>query len=130
MKQYSLAEARALLPQVVPVVEQLRDAYLELRTVHAAVASQARGASGDGQLLADPWDDSPENALEHLNQRIREAAARLEDWGVEVKDPERGLIDFVHERDGRLVYLCFHLGESDIGFWHELDAGFAGRQPL
>jgi hypothetical protein len=49
---------------------------------------------------------------------------------VELKDVEQGLLDFPHEREGRVVYLCWRLGEEGIGWWHDLDVGFAGRQPL
>ena len=55
MRLYTLAEADGLLPEVVPVLETLRDAYVELRAIQASVASQSRGASGDGHLLANPW---------------------------------------------------------------------------
>jgi hypothetical protein len=65
-----------------------------------------------------------------LNRQLQRAAAQLDRWGIEIKDPERGLIDFFHERDGRTVYLCYLLGEANIEFWHELSAGFAGRQRL
>lgn len=120
-----------MLPQVIPVLESLRDAYVELRAVQAAVAVQSRGASGDGHLLADPWEDGGgENRVEALNRQLQQTAAKLERWGIELKDPEKGLIDFFHEREGRTVYLCFQLGETGIGFWHELHAGFAGRQPI
>ena len=76
MRRYTLAEATALLPEVIPVLEGLRDAYLEVRAVQAAVSAQARGASGDGHLLADPCDEGGgENHIERLNQRIRQSAA-------------------------------------------------------
>ena len=131
MRRYTLAEATALLPEVIPVLEGLRDAYLEVRAVQAAVSAQARGASGDGHLLADPLDEGGgENHIERLNQRIRQSAAQLDRWGIELKDPEKGLIDFFHERDGRMVYLCFQLGETAIAHWHDLHTGFAGRQPI
>ena len=131
MRRYTLAEATALLPEVIPVLEGLRDAYLEVRAVQAAVSAQARGASGDGHLLADPFDEGGgENHIERLNQRIRQSAAQLDRWGIELKDPEKGLIDFFHERDGRTVYLCFLLGETAIAHWHDLHTGFAGRQPI
>ena len=71
-----------------------------------------------------------ENHIERLNQRIRQSAAQLDRWGIELKDPEKGLIDFFHERDGRMVYLCFQLGETAIAHWHDLHTGFAGRQPI
>lgn len=131
MKRYSLAEAAALLPDVIPVLEAMRDAFVELRAVQAAIAAQARGASGDGHLLADPFEEGEgNNRLEEVNRKFRLAVAQLDRWGIEVKDPDKGLIDFLHEREGRTVYLCFHLGEASIGFWHELNAGFVGRQPL
>lgn len=128
---YSLAEARALLPRVIPILEATRAAFLELRALNAAIAAHQRGATGDGALLADPWSESGgANRVEELGQQLREQVGRLAAWGIELKDPERGLIDFNHERDGERVYLCYMLGESDISYWHTLAAGFAGRQPL
>ena len=49
---------------------------------------------------------------------------------MSVKDLDIGLCDFLGERDGRDVWLCWQYGEKQVGFWHELDAGFAGRHPL
>lgn len=131
MKAYTLAEAQELLPRVIPVVEALRDAFVELRALQASVSAYARGASGDGQLLANPWDETKgEDKVTLLNRKLQQAAGQLDRWGIEVKDPEKGLIDFFHVRDGQTVYLCFHLGESAIGYWHELNTGFAGRKPI
>jgi hypothetical protein len=56
--------------------------------------------------------------------------AELDDLGVELKGIDDGLIDFPTTREGRVVYLCWRLGEDEIGWWHETDGGFAGRQPL
>ena len=130
MRQYTLEEARLLLPQVIPVVEAVRAAFSELRALQASVASQARGASGDGQLLADPWARKGESRIDELNGLLRQGAARLDRWGIELKDPEKGLIDFFHQRDGRIVYLCYLLGEEQLAYWHELTTGFVGRQPV
>lgn len=133
MKHYSLDEAAELLPHVIPVLEALRAAYTELRALEASVSAQRRSASGDGHILADPWEEGTrdgENRLESLSRTVRDSAAQLDRWGIELKDPEKGLIDFFHQRDGRTVYLCYCLGESGIAYWHELDAGFAGRQPI
>ena len=130
MRLYSVEEARAMLPQVIPIVEQVRDAFLHLRAFQAATAAEARGATGDGNLMADPWAGSGENLVEAHSQSLRRATAQLDSWGIEVKDPEKGLIDFYHERDGDVVCLCYMLGEPDIGYWHTTQAGFAGRRPL
>ena len=63
-------------------------------------------------------------------QALRALAAELERLGCELKDPNTGLIDFLSLRDGRAVYLCWHLGEERINYWHELQTGIAGRQAL
>ncbi|MGE5595730.1 MAG: DUF2203 domain-containing protein [Hyphomicrobiales bacterium] len=131
MRVYTVEEARALLPQVVPVLEELRSAFIELRALQASIEAESRGASGDGNLLADPWNTAKgENRVETLNRTLRQAALRLGQWDIQLKDAERGLIDFHHERNGRVVFLCYELGEPDIRFWHPMEAGYAGRQPL
>jgi hypothetical protein len=131
MRLYSEAEARALLPEIIPVVQRLRDAFVALRALQSSVEAHSRGASGDGNLLANAFDrDEQENHAETLNRQLREAAAVLTQHEIEIKDPERGLVDFHSERDGRIVYLCYLLGEPDLLYWHDLDTGFAGRQPL
>ena len=81
--------------------------------------------------------DAPDIRAERLQREVQELAAEIDgyiaeltDLGVEFKDYERGLVDFPGERDGRPVYLCWQLGEPEVRFWHELDAGFLGRQPI
>ena len=66
-------------------------------------------------------------ALTELTSTIGE----LEALGVQLKDFERGLVDFPSLRDGRVVLLCWQMGEGDeLEWWHDVDAGFAGRTPL
>ena len=55
---------------------------------------------------------------------------RILETGAQIKDINSGLLDFSALRDGREVYLCWKYGEGDIAFWHEVDAGFAGRQSI
>jgi hypothetical protein len=55
---------------------------------------------------------------------------QIEAWGVVVRDLDSGICDFRARREGREVYLCWQVGEDRIAYWHELDAGFRGRQPL
>ena len=63
-------------------------------------------------------------------KKAKEAAKELKNLGIELKDYDTGLIDFLCWMDGREVYLCWRLGESEVSHWHEIDAGFAGRQRL
>ncbi|MBI2766846.1 MAG: DUF2203 domain-containing protein [Chloroflexi bacterium] len=130
MVVYSLEEARLLLPRVVPVLEAIRDLIAELKALSAATAIERRGATADGSRTEDPWADAGEDHARTLNRRLTAAAQQLDEWGVELKDPETGLVDFYHERDGTLVYLCYRLGERDIEYWHTLEGGFAARQRI
>lgn len=130
MRIYTLEEARALLPEVRPVVRSMAEAYRKVRGLQAQVAAAARGVSADGNLITDPFTDAADDPTDRLVKAVEQAAARLDAWGIEVKDPERGLIDFYWEREGELVYLCWELGEDDIRFWHRIHDGYAGRRPL
>ena len=65
-----------------------------------------------------------------MGPRLQEFVDELRDLGVEPKNGPDGLIDFPSMMDGRLVYLCWKLGEPEVQHWHELDAGFAGRHSL
>lgn len=65
-------------------------------------------------------------AISHLVFLINE----IKDLGVLLKDADKGLCDFPYLRHGRLVYLCWHLGEERIGYWHDVETGFSGREPL
>ena len=131
MRLYTVAEASDLLPQVIPVLEQLQAAFVALRAFPAIASAESRGVSEDGSLLADPWSGGDaKNRAEAMGASLHAAAAQLGIWGIELKDPGRGLIDFYHDRAGELVYLCFLLGERSPGYWHTLDGGFAGRRSI
>ncbi|HWS54824.1 MAG TPA: DUF2203 domain-containing protein, partial [Pyrinomonadaceae bacterium] len=90
----------------------------------AARAAAAAAQLGGGGM---PGGARYVNALTTLAGRVNQ----LEELGVQLKDYERGLVDFPSLRDGKLVLLCWQWGEGDqIEWWHDPEAGFAGRQPL
>src|SRR5918998_3011361 len=126
MKLFSVDEANALLPTVRRIVAGLARDYarvVESRDASQAAAERAKEAGG-GYM---PGGDVYVRPLAGLAERAGQLAA----LGVQLKDYERGLIDFPTMRDGRVVLLCWQLGEGDqIEWWHDLEAGFAGRQPL
>jgi hypothetical protein len=125
MKVFSVEEANALLPTVRGILESLQRAHRRLLVYREAAQRAAEGAEQGGGGMAD--GARYVNLLTKLASRIGE----LESLGVQLKDYERGLIDFPSLRDGRVVLLCWHLGEGDqVEWWHDVDAGFAGRQPL
>jgi hypothetical protein len=121
-KHYTLAEARAMLPKIT---EWLNDLF-RLQIEHDKLSKRV---SNLVSTQSDVGGESVNNSLKVLfaMQSIYEAFKKHE---IQLKDVERGLIDFPSRRGTREVFLCWQKGEEDIGHWHELDAGFAGREPL
>jgi hypothetical protein len=125
---FTLDEERALLPAVRAILGEIQASKREVDTKGADMARMLAATGGNGHLegeLARARD-----AVEYAAGDLQEHIAELNDLGVELKGVDDGLCDFPSERDGRIVYLCFRLGEDDIEYWHELDTGFAGRRPL
>lgn len=129
MRLFSVEEARALLPQVQPVLERLRAAFAALRGARAVEAAQRRASMADGHPIAMPSPDGHEDRERH-EETLRECMELLDGWGIQLKDPERGLIDFPHEREGVVVLLCYELSETELGYWHPVETGYAGRRPI
>ena len=89
---------------------------------------QKRSSNGHHDTNQHMMDNRKETA--DAIDRLRKIAQEINDSGIFLKDSERGLVDFPTLWQGREVYLCWLIGESSIQFWHEINAGFAGRQPL
>ncbi|MCL4541457.1 MAG: DUF2203 domain-containing protein [Chloroflexi bacterium] len=124
---YTEEEANALLPTLIPILEELRRLVRDAAHFQRQLAMITPAARSNGQA---PEALALEVALMGVQERFGDLVSQLEDFGVELKDVETGLIDFRSIRDGREVYLCWRLGEDRIRYWHELSAGFRGRQPL
>ena len=122
-RYYTVEEANALLPSLRPMVKELLDARQRIVDAQPElwpVLEKAIGNGGSkkaGAVLAD-------------FEKVQQSAKAIEGMGLQIKDLNTGLIDFLSERDGRDVYLCWRFDEPRVAHWHDLDAGFAGRQPL
>lgn len=125
MKIFSVEEANALLPEVRPMLVSIRRGRSRLLAYEDVAKHAAAGAElGGGGMI---------NGGRYVNilMKIASQTSELDTLGIQLKDYERGLIDFPSLRDGRVVLLCWHLGDGDqIEWWHDVEAGFAGRQPL
>lgn len=128
-KLYTPAQANAALPLVRVIVSDIVALARDLRDRHARLTRLERDGVAKGLLTAAQLEEE-QAAFERDHERMSEYEAELTGLGVELKDHLTGLIDFRHVMDGREVYLCWRLGEPDVAHWHELDAGFAGRQKL
>ena len=127
MKTFTVEQANRTLPLVSRIVRDIVTQYarwqdkvreFEVRTAHARVDRPDSAA------------DALQRDVQALAQEIDGYIGELHELGVEFKGFDMGLVDFPGELGGRPVYLCWRLGEEAVEHWHEIDAGFAGRQPL
>jgi hypothetical protein len=125
MKVFSVEEANALLPTVRRALKSIQQSNHRLLAFQAEAKNAAEAAERGGGGMSG--GATYVGLLMQIARRVEE----IEALGVQIKDYARGLIDFPSLRDGRVVLLCWHLGEGEsIEWWHDVDAGFAGRQPL
>ncbi|HMT09752.1 MAG TPA: DUF2203 domain-containing protein [Pyrinomonadaceae bacterium] len=124
MKTFTLDEANELLLEIKPKL-------LELKTLYAVIGEyrlSSRNASHSSQ-----YGGGMPGGSDYVNKlfKIGQLATEIADEGIELKDYSRGLIDFPAERNGRTVYLCWEIEDvGEIRWWHEIDDGYAGRQPI
>lgn len=121
-KHYTLDEARDLLPDVRKWLERLDYLQDRLKVLDKRVARLV----GEG---SDVGGDSV-NQLVTLLAECKEVLQEFRAREIQIKDLTRGLIDFPSLREGREIFLCWERDEEDIEHWHDLESGFAGREPL
>ena len=125
MKIFTVQEANALLPEVRIITGKIQRAHRRLLQFRDEAKEAAKAAEHGGGGMANGV------AYAAILTELTTQMAELEALGVQLKDFERGLVDFPSLRDGRVVLLCWQLGEGDeLEWWHDVDAGFAGRTPL
>jgi hypothetical protein len=123
MKLFTVEEANALLPDLRRLLANIRRERAVLQRLEAEVKrASERAAEGGGSVFGSQYA----TALNRVMQEVQMVVG----LGIEIKDFDRGLCDFPHLREGRVVLLCWQDGEERIAWWHEPDGGFAGRQPL
>ena len=128
---FSVDEANALLPRIRRVLLHLQEGREKLLEAQAQLGERFHGGPrANGHANPDSEMSRLTNASEDAQSQIRAAADAIHELGAELKDPERGMVDFRTLRDGRVVYLCWLMEEPRVMYWHELDAGYRGRQRL
>ena len=118
-----MEEANSLLPRLRALLEEAalhRDALRE-RVPHMEPILRSASGNGGGRVGSEYGVEA---------YKLYRALERFRELGVILKDLDVGLLDFPHEREGRVVFLCWHPPEESVGYWHEIEAGYAGRQPL
>ncbi|MGH7475142.1 MAG: DUF2203 domain-containing protein [Longimicrobiales bacterium] len=121
---FTLTEAQRTLPLVRRIVEDLVAAYPQLQERVEAYNALVRGHA------PVPETRAAREALDRKAARVDAFLRELAQVGCLFKGFEEGLLDFLAHYRGRTIYLCWKLGEPEIAWWHELDTGYAGRQPI
>lgn len=119
-RRFTPAEANAELADLRERLPRLRDARQRMiaasRRITEAVASDGGGVAGSDWFGAQ--------------QTLKDDVTALAERGILLRDPDAGLVDFPCDVEGRRVFLCWRLGETDVSWFHEVDSGYSGRQPL
>jgi hypothetical protein len=120
IRRFTLEHANRTLPLVKRVVADALHLHTQATRLHNRL-----------QVVSDAREQlALQSQLDATVNRLQDVMDELSDIGCELKDYKTGLIDFVGRHKGRDVYLCWKLGEEKVGYWHELHAGYAGRQPV
>jgi hypothetical protein len=131
MKTFTLDEAQSLLPVVESLLKRAIEGKQAAEEVESSLSEMARRIYISGGMRVDVTKVAKLRAeMEAHLQMARESVAEIDSIGVQVKDLEGGLLDFPCRLDDQVVLLCWRKGETAIEFWHTVEAGFQGRQPL
>jgi len=131
MKTFTLDEAQALLPVAESLLNRALEARQAAEELDDELSALMRRIVAQGGMKINAADvQRRRTTLEALVQRAKDSLQELDAIGVQVKDLDSGLLDFPCELDGETVLLCWKRGEPRIGFWHRMEDGFRGRQPI
>jgi hypothetical protein len=122
-KHYTLEEARATLPRLRAIFGEIHKSKAALEQAESNVAEKIEKTGGD---VGGKAVNQAVSSMVHLRDHLLE----ISKMGIQIKDLDRGLVDFPSIRDGHEVFLCWELEEDDIEFWHEIESGYAGRERL
>ena len=118
---YTVEQANALLDELRDRLARVREARAVMFDAARLVERRTKDDGGGAAASPEYWT---------AQSTLRAEVAWLAERDIALRDPQTGLVDFPGEREGRRVWLCWQLGEDRVAFWHELETGFVGRQPL
>ncbi|NIR30652.1 MAG: DUF2203 domain-containing protein [Gammaproteobacteria bacterium] len=133
-RYFSVEEANGMIPTLEIVFGRLLQINTQIRAVYRRLADAGYAPSQEDFVLA-PRGASQQvinelASLRTLIDALKDQIAELQRAGCVVKDIDRGLVDWYAYEGGREIFLCWELGEKQINYWHEIDAGYAGRRPV
>ena len=120
---FTLEDAKSLLPRLRSILEDAGAEWRRMKKLNPEIQKVRDKAPLDA---FSPYGVQYVHSLSHLLYLLQQ----VKEMGVLLKDVDQGLCDFPYKRHGRVVHLCWRLDEESIGYWHEIETGFAGREPL
>jgi hypothetical protein len=130
-RRFTLAEAQELLDtELRALAERMVEARARSRDLESRWRRLVIAIGSNGGNMERPEVRELRETVEASHAELNAIVARFTAEGVQVKDMDRGLIDFPAEVEGQEALLCWHVGEPRIAYWHSPDDGFAGRRPL
>ena len=131
MKTFTLDEAQSLLPVLEALLKRAIEGKQAAEQIEGELSELSRRIYLSGGMKVDVSQVSRQRAeMETHLQRVRESIAESDSIGVQVKDLEAGLLDFPCRLEEEVVLLCWRMGETAIEYWHTVEEGFQGRQPV
>ena len=131
MKTFSLDEAQSLLPTLESLLRRAIEGKTSAGAVEAELQMLSQRIFLYGGILVDVAGLARKRVAQRTAvQQAQDAIQEIDSIGVQVKDLDKGLLDFPFQVGEQIVLLCWQLGEKKIDFWHTVEAGFQGRQPL
>ena len=130
VRYYTVEEAEAALPWARNAIDSMREATADLLDARTKLSALLETIRSNGGSTHEEEVHDLRSRVEKSTDALRLPLEEFESRGIIIRDLQRGLIDFPALRENREVYLCWLYGEERIDYWHELDTGFAGRQPL
>ena len=120
---FTRSEASSVLPRLKPLLQDIRGEWLRIKELNPEIQKTREKAMLDGYSPYGVEYVESVSQLMHVMSQVRE-------MGVLIKDLDKGLVDFPYLKHERVVYLCWHLGEESIEYWHETESGFSSEEPL
>ncbi len=130
VKVFTLEEANRLVPQARTSIRLMQKAVKEAEGLRDGLEVLDLLGAPDSASPEHPEYAEKQGRLAFCRETFREEHERLAQLGALLRDLQTGLVDFHALREGRLVFLCWRLGEEAIGYWHEIDTGVVGRRPI
>lgn len=129
-RYFTVEEANALLPELRTILEHLQGRRKELEERQQILEAIRQHAGENGYRLGGDEFLRIKREAEFILEECNSAIKKIETLGCVLKDLQMGLIDFPSLRDGQEILLCWKPDEAEVGYWHGLTEGYAGRKPI